>query len=65
MFPDLDPKPVHVMQITEEAEGTEIWECPVCGRRVFFEWEPFHRYVDCPGDEMVLHSAVKTGWEQQ
>lgn len=56
-----EPEPVHEMTITETHEGTEIWDCPICGRRLFIEWEPFHKYVDRPGDEYAAHAGGKGG----
>ncbi len=54
---------MHVMVLTETHEGTEVWECPACGRRLYIEWNPWRKWTDPerPGDETVSHSGGKGG----
>ena len=53
--------PDHAMTLTEAHEGTEIWLCPVCGRRLLIEWEPWRKVTLEPGDEYANHSGGKGG----
>jgi hypothetical protein len=51
----------HVMTLTSAHEGTETWHCPVCGRVLLIEWQPWRRVVIEPGDEAAEHSGGKGG----
>jgi hypothetical protein len=45
----------HEMTMTEAHEGTQEWECPICGRRLLIEWHPWRKVTLEPGDEHVAH----------
>jgi hypothetical protein len=45
-------------RVAAAADGTEAWECPVCGRRVILRWPPhYQRIVIARGDETVAHAS--------
>jgi hypothetical protein len=42
--------------------GTEEWQCPECGRRMFMRWPPnFESLVLDEGDPSALHAGAKGG----
>ncbi len=51
----------HQMKLVSEHEGTEEWYCPICGRRMLIEWQPWHKVVLELGDESTQHSGSKGG----
>ena len=53
----------HQMKLTSEAEGTQQWECPDCGRVMLIEWQPWRRVVVVRGDEHAAHSGATGGLE--
>lgn len=52
---------IHQMTLFASHEGTEEWCCPICGRCIFIEWEPFQKVVLELGDENVSHAVIKLG----
>lgn len=51
----------HQMTLIFDHEGTEEWCCPICGRRMLIEWQPFRKVVLEPGDDNAGHSGSKGG----
>jgi hypothetical protein len=51
----------HVLTLTSAHENTEEWTCPLCGRVLLIEWQPWRRVVIEPGDEAAAHSGGKGG----
>lgn len=51
----------HEMTLTETHEGTDTWVCPVCGRVLLIELDPWRRVVDVPGDECAVHVGSTGG----
>lgn len=42
-------------------DGSEIWECSTCGRKVCMHWEPFDLTELVVGDIHVQHTGGKGG----
>lgn len=51
----------HTMVLVETHEGTEEWNCPICGRTFLIEWDPWRKIVITPGDETAQHAGSKGG----
>ena len=52
----------HKMELIADHEGIEEWLCPICGRRLFIEWQPESRKTTVDvGDESAQHSGSKGG----
>lgn len=48
------------MKMVEEHEGTEIWECDECPRRLLIEWFPsFIVRMITKGDDSEYHSGER------
>jgi len=58
----LNEKEIHEMKLEVEHEGTEVWMCLKCDRRILIEWNPFRRVTLKHGDN-VIHTGFK-GTEQ-
>lgn len=56
-----DERP-HVMRLIKtNADGTDVWDCPVCGRRFVMQWMPCKRILLYAGDSTAAHSGSKGG----
>ncbi len=43
-------------------DGSQEWECPICGRRFIMHWPPnYKRVVLEAGDEQAMHSGGTGG----
>lgn len=53
----------HEMQIMEKyPSGTEVWYCPVCGRKFLLDWPPAYKKTILEvGDEAAIHNGGKGG----
>lgn len=45
----------HEMTLTASHEGTEEFTCPVCGRTLLIELDPFRRVVVDQGNNFAAH----------
>lgn len=53
---------LHQMNLTDDSkEGTEEWTCPVCGKLILIEWNPWRKITIVEGDKYAFHSASKGG----
>jgi hypothetical protein len=55
--------PSHEMELREEYEdGSQDWQCPVCGRRFILHWPPnYQREILNEGDADAVHTAGTGG----
>ena len=53
----------HTMVMAAEyPDGSQVWSCPVCGRRLLMSWPPNHsRSILEEGDPNAQHSGVYNG----
>jgi hypothetical protein len=53
----------HEMELLRtDADGTEEWHCPTCGRRFLMRWPPaYAKTVLVPGDVHAQHLGGKGG----
>jgi len=51
----------HVMNLVNDHEGTEEWQCPVCKRAFLIEWMPWKKVVVVEGDATAFHQIGKGG----
>lgn len=53
----------HQMVLKETlADGSQEWECPVCGRRFILQWPPnYKRVILEEGDDHAIHSGGTEG----
>lgn len=49
----------HTMVMAAEyPDGSQVWSCPTCGRRLLMKWPPNHsRSILEEGDPNVVHSG--------
>ena len=52
----------HNMEMIETyPDNTEVWQCPICLRRLLVTWQPFAAAVVVEGDTTVAHAGAKGG----
>ena len=49
-----------ILTFTHE-DGSEEMYCPICGRSILIQWQPYKKTVISNGDIFASHSAYKGG----